>query len=67
MNSMLSRRRLLALSGASLAALAAPVRAQSAPLRLAFIPQENPEKLLGDIEAITAGCRGRSACRSKVS
>lgn len=53
MNSMLSRRRLLALSGASLAALAAPVRAQSAPLRLAFIPQENPEKLLGDIEAIT--------------
>ncbi|MBA4782152.1 MAG: phosphate/phosphite/phosphonate ABC transporter substrate-binding protein [Rhizobiales bacterium] len=54
MNSMLSRRRLLALSGASLAALAAPVRAQSAPLRLAFIPQENPEKLLGDIEAITS-------------
>ena len=24
------------------------------PLRLAFIPQENPDKLLGDIEAITA-------------
>lgn len=53
MKPTLSRRRLLALSGASLATLAAPVRAQSAPLRLAFIPQENPEKLLGDIEAIT--------------
>jgi len=53
MNSMLSRRHMLALCCASLAALAAPVRAQSAPLRLAFIPQENPEKLLGDIKAIT--------------
>lgn len=53
MTPMLTRRHVLALSGASLAALAAPARAQSAPLRLAFIPQENPEKLLGDIKAIT--------------
>lgn len=53
MTPMLTRRHLLALSGASLAALAAPARAQSAPLRLAFIPQENPEKLLGDIDVIT--------------
>ncbi|HEX9857743.1 MAG TPA: phosphate/phosphite/phosphonate ABC transporter substrate-binding protein, partial [Paracoccaceae bacterium] len=31
-----------------------PAFAQAAELRLAFIPQENPEKLLGDIEVITA-------------
>ena len=27
-------------------------------MRLAFIPQENPEKLLGDIEAVTAWLSG---------
>ena len=31
----------------------APAAAQRQSLRLAFIPQENPEKLLGDIDAIT--------------
>ncbi len=31
-----------------------PAFAQDQPLKLAFIPQENPEKLLGDIEVITA-------------
>ncbi len=35
------------------ALLAAPAFAATEPLRLAFIPQENPDKLLGDIEAIT--------------
>ena len=53
MSRRLTRRHLLALSGASLAFLAAPIRAQSDTLRLAFIPQENPEKLLGDITTIT--------------
>ncbi len=32
---------------------ATPLAAQDLALRLAFIPQENPEKLLGDIEAVT--------------
>lgn len=50
----LNRRNLLMLAGTSLATLSMPARAQSVPLRLAFIPQENPDKLLGDIEAITA-------------
>ncbi len=36
------------------ALVGAPALAQAQPLRLAFIPQENPEKLLGDIEVITA-------------
>lgn len=35
------------------ALLATPAFAATGPLRLAFIPQENPDKLLGDIEAIT--------------
>jgi phosphonate transport system substrate-binding protein len=48
----LSRRGVLALLAA---AIAAPRPAYAAePLRLAFIPQENPDKLLGDIDAITA-------------
>jgi len=50
----LDRRHLLMLAGASAATLALPAQAQSDRLRLAFIPQENPDKLLGDIEAITA-------------
>ena len=48
----LTRRRLIA----ALPALALMPRAAAAEgtLTLAFIPQENPEKLIGDIEAITA-------------
>ncbi len=47
---MLSRRNFLALS-AALAAL--PAWAAEPGLKLAFIPQEHPEKLLGDIDLIT--------------
>lgn len=53
MPSPLSRRRFMILLGANVCALVAPVTAQSRRLRLAFIPQENPDKLLGDINAIT--------------
>lgn len=49
----IDRRRLLMLAGAGAAGLAMPALAQSERLRLAFIPQENPDKLLGDIAAIT--------------
>ncbi len=49
----LNRRHLLVLAGAGLVAQSIPALAQSGPLRLAFIPQENPDKLLGDINAIT--------------
>ncbi|MGR3512291.1 MAG: phosphate/phosphite/phosphonate ABC transporter substrate-binding protein [Paracoccaceae bacterium] len=48
----LNRRALLALSAAVLT-LGTPLAAQETLLRLAFIPQENPDKLLGDIAAIT--------------
>jgi len=54
MMSHVSRRHLLALAGAGLATLSMPALAQSDRLRLAFIPQENPDKLLGDIKAITS-------------
>ncbi|WP_370398991.1 phosphate/phosphite/phosphonate ABC transporter substrate-binding protein [Sulfitobacter sp. JB4-11] len=54
MISRLNRRHLLVLAGAGLVSQSIPALAQSGPLRLAFIPQENPDKLLGDIEAITA-------------
>ncbi|TCD13343.1 phosphate/phosphite/phosphonate ABC transporter substrate-binding protein [Oricola cellulosilytica] len=50
---LLTRRTLLTLVGASGLALGTSVAAQDRGLRLAFIPQENPEKLLGDIEAVT--------------
>lgn len=50
----MNRRTVLFLSAASALALATPLFAQESPLRLAFIPQENPEKLLGDIKAVTA-------------
>lgn len=50
----MNRRHLLMLTSAGLATFSMPVLAQSDRLRLAFIPQENPEKLLGDIEAITS-------------
>lgn len=49
----LSRRTLL-MALPALALLARPAAAQADKLTLAFIPQENPEKLLGDIEAISA-------------
>ncbi|MSU91180.1 phosphate/phosphite/phosphonate ABC transporter substrate-binding protein [Rhodobacteraceae bacterium 2CG4] len=48
-----TRRTVLALAGATALSLGTPLAAQADRLRLAFIPQENPEKLLGDIEAIT--------------
>jgi len=52
---MLSRRAILfATSWCLLAGLVGPAIAQADKLRLAFIPQENPEKLLGDIEAISS-------------
>ena len=51
--SSLSRRHLLALGAAALGSLATPALAVHKELRLAFIPQENPEKLLGDIKVIT--------------
>ncbi|WP_323804417.1 phosphate/phosphite/phosphonate ABC transporter substrate-binding protein [Sulfitobacter litoralis] len=54
MISRLNRRHLLVLAGAGLVSQSIPALAQFGPLRLAFIPQENPDKLLGDIEAITA-------------
>ena len=49
----LTRRTILTLVGAGAVSLATPLAAQDTALRLAFIPQENPEKLLGDIEAIS--------------
>ena len=54
MRNPMNRRTALFLSAASALALATPLFAQESPLRLAFIPQENPEKLLGDIKAVTA-------------
>lgn len=50
----MNRRTALILSGASAMTLATPLVALDRRLRLAFIPQENPEKLLGDIEVVTA-------------
>ncbi|MGR3462033.1 MAG: phosphate/phosphite/phosphonate ABC transporter substrate-binding protein [Roseovarius sp.] len=55
----LNRRTMLTLAGAGAVSLATPLVAQDATLRLAFIPQENPEKLLGDIEAITGWLAGQ--------
>lgn len=49
----MNRRAAMLLAGAAVLAATAPLAAQENRLRLAFIPQENPEKLLGDIEAIT--------------
>lgn len=48
-----NRRRVLALTGFVAFALGPFARAQDSALRLAFIPQENPDKLLGDISIIT--------------
>lgn len=49
----LTRRTLMALSTAAALSLASPVSAAEG-LTLAFIPQENPDKLLGDIEKISS-------------
>lgn len=55
MMATITRRGLMAGSAtALLVAAGRPAMAQTETLRLAFIPQENPEKLLGDIEVITA-------------
>ncbi|TLP45408.1 phosphate/phosphite/phosphonate ABC transporter substrate-binding protein [Cohaesibacter sp. CAU 1516] len=54
MMSHVNRRHFIMLTGASLVSLSIPAIAQPNQLRLAFIPQENPDKLLGDIEAITS-------------
>ncbi|MFW8595266.1 phosphate/phosphite/phosphonate ABC transporter substrate-binding protein [Cribrihabitans neustonicus] len=48
---MLSRRNFMTAAAAVLAAPA--MAAADEGLKLAFIPQENPEKLLGDVETIT--------------
>lgn len=50
---MLSRRTLLQISAAAVLAPSL-LQAASDGLTLAFIPQENPEKLLGDIATITS-------------
>lgn len=50
---LLTRRGLMVLGAATGLAFGTALRAQNRALRLAFIPQENPEKLLGDIDAIT--------------
>ncbi|MEL6311563.1 MAG: phosphate/phosphite/phosphonate ABC transporter substrate-binding protein, partial [Pseudomonadota bacterium] len=48
-----SRRTFLVLSAVAALGFGASLGAQDQALRLAFIPQENPEKLLGDVGAIT--------------
>jgi phosphonate transport system substrate-binding protein len=55
MNLLLNRRAFAWLGAVLLLipAVAPAALAQQEPLRIAFIPQENPEKLLGDIEVIT--------------
>ena len=49
----LNRRSFLAVSAVGALSLGRPLAAQQTSLRLAFIPQENPDKLLGDIAGIT--------------
>lgn len=53
MRGQLTRRELTIMTAMSCVALGAPAFAKTPALRLAFIPQENPEKLLGDIKTIT--------------
>ncbi|MBL6430154.1 MAG: phosphate/phosphite/phosphonate ABC transporter substrate-binding protein [Maritimibacter sp.] len=53
MSIRLSRRKTLILSAAGAVSLGTRLAAQEEGLRLAFIPQENPDKLLGDVAAIT--------------
>ena len=59
MSIRLSRRKTLILSAAGAVSLGTRLAAQQEGLRLAFIPQENPEKLLGDIAAITEWLAGQ--------
>lgn len=54
MTDPITRRGALTFGTVAALGLALPAFSQNAPLRLAFIPQENPEKLLGDVAAITA-------------
>ena len=53
-----TRRGLLAAAAAL--AFAGAARAEGDGLTLAFVPQENPEKLLGDVEVITAWLSART-------
>lgn len=53
MTMRLNRRTVLALFGTNAALFTTRLAAQPGGLRLAFIPQENPDKLLGDIKVIT--------------
>jgi len=55
MRALISRRAVLGLAASTALYAPLPLLAQAGTdtLRLAFIPQENPEKLLGDIAAIT--------------
>ncbi|WP_068117677.1 phosphate/phosphite/phosphonate ABC transporter substrate-binding protein [Tropicimonas marinistellae] len=53
-----NRRAALVISAAGMLSLATRLAAEEGRLRLAFIPQENPQKLLGDIEAITGWLSG---------
>ena len=53
MRKSFNRRETMLLAFACGMSFASPLAAQDQTLRLAFIPQENPEKLLGDIETIT--------------
>lgn len=59
MATRLTRRSALILAGTGALALATPLLPQERALRLAFIPQENPEKLLGDIDAVTGWLAGQ--------
>lgn len=55
MRALISRRVVLGLAASTILSAPFPLLAQAEAdtLQLAFIPQENPEKLLGDIDAIT--------------
>lgn len=59
MTQHITRRELLVLAGVVGLVTTRPLAAQTGPLRLAFIPQENPDKLLGDIVAITRWLSGQ--------
>lgn len=61
MRAQISRRNLCGLAASATLFASFPLLAQAETdiLRLAFIPQENPEKLLGDIDAITSWLSAR--------
>ncbi len=56
-------RRLVLATALALAALVAGPAAADRPLTVAFVPQENPEKLLGDVRAIGAYLEGATGRR----